>query len=262
MIRHVIQRLSEIRRLNKASKYIVSSGVADLPFIKLADGKIFYGLFPTAFQSMIYYLLKKDLRKKVRRECVNVLFDVLNRYLSPFGGVVINLKEGDVVIEVGAYLGFYVVGASVRVGDVGKVIAIEAVEDNYRTLKRNVFVNNLKNVVCINKAAWRTRGALDLYVTNRQANSAYPLKGSAESIEVPCDTLDNIIEEQQLQHVDFVRIMVNGAEADVLEGFSSVRKFKPVMSIAVPYNKRAIEKVRELGYDYKIKKPMMLAWPG
>jgi predicted membrane protein len=51
-------------------------------------------------------------------------------------------KEGDIVVDVGAHMGRYTIIASKRVGENGKVIAIEAHPGNYEMLNRNIKLIN------------------------------------------------------------------------------------------------------------------------
>src|SRR5688572_19992157 len=49
-----------------------------------------------------------------------------------------NPSEGDIVVDVGAYVGRYTLTSSKRVGENGKVIAIEADPSHYRMLNKNL----------------------------------------------------------------------------------------------------------------------------
>ena len=270
-IKYLFRLLFEIIQINRhISNLIDSSGIeSNLPYVKLIDGKIFYSFYPTKSQKIIYFLFNKKIKRKVRKECINVLFDLLNRYFPPFdnkflsNGKFYNINEGKVIIEAGAYIGYFVLKASELVGDTGKVIAFEALEDNYKILKRNIAANNRNNVICINKAVWKNKGSLDFYVNNRQDNSAYSRgKDSEIKINVPCDTIDNMVKEHNLRRVDFIRMTINGAEFDALSGISNILKFKPILLIPLLYieNKKIINKITEFGYDYTIRKSCMLAY--
>jgi predicted RNA methylase len=64
-------------------------------------------------------------------------------------------KKGDIVIDVGAHMGRYTIIASKRVGENGKVVAIEAHPGNYEMLKRNIKLNKLTNIIPLNFAVAR-----------------------------------------------------------------------------------------------------------
>jgi hypothetical protein len=68
------------------------------------------------------------------------------------------LREGDVVIDVGAHVGMFTIKAAMSVGEKGKVVAVEPVEENLRLLRKNVELHELNNVVIIGKACSREGG--------------------------------------------------------------------------------------------------------
>lgn len=78
------------------------------------------------------------------------------------------LKPGDLVVDIGANIGWYSIVASLRVGPAGQVVSFEPAVANFALLRRNVTRNRLRNVR-IHRAAVgdrRTTGALFLSDTN------------------------------------------------------------------------------------------------
>ena len=61
-------------------------------------------------------------------------------------------KEGDIVVDVGAHIGRYTIISSKRIGQSGKVIAIEPHPSNFEMLNRNIKLNGLTNVIPLNYA--------------------------------------------------------------------------------------------------------------
>ncbi|MGI9012278.1 MAG: FkbM family methyltransferase [Nitrososphaeraceae archaeon] len=61
-------------------------------------------------------------------------------------------EEDDIVIDVGAYLGSYTLISSNKVGDNGKVIAIEAYPQVFECLKKNIKLNQSNNIIPLNYA--------------------------------------------------------------------------------------------------------------
>jgi len=78
-------------------------------------------------------------------------------------------KEGDIVVDVGAHIGRYTIIASKRVGESGKVIAIEAHPGNFEMLNRNVKLNKLTNVTALNYAVYSKESKLKLYVPGEES---------------------------------------------------------------------------------------------
>ena len=64
-----------------------------------------------------------------------------------------NLEKGEVVLDIGAHIGYYTLIAAKIVGNEGKVFAFEPAPDNYALLEKNVNANGYKNVILEQKAA-------------------------------------------------------------------------------------------------------------
>ena len=71
------------------------------------------------------------------------------------------IKKGDVVIDIGAHIGYYTVLFAKLVGPKGRVFAFEASPTNFEILKKNVNVNGYQNVtvneywMAITLASWQ-----------------------------------------------------------------------------------------------------------
>ena len=81
----------------------------------------------------------------VEREIANGTYE--KRYADFFCSKV---QEGDVVVDVGAHIGYFSLLASERVGDEGYVYSFEPVPRNYERLMRNLKVNQVENVKAYN----------------------------------------------------------------------------------------------------------------
>jgi len=130
------------------------------------------------------------------------------------------IKQGDVVLELGAYCGFGTMKLSQLVGENGKVIAVEADKINLEILKKNIHSNNIKNVIPINKGIWNKKGSLTLFKELNQRNSL--VEGLLENIEskdeIEVDTVDNILSELKMVRTDFITMEINAAEINGLKG--------------------------------------------
>ncbi len=87
-----------------------------------------------------------------------------------------HIKEGDVVLDLGANIGYFTLIAAKLVGVNGKVYAFEPDPTNFSFLKRNVEINNYKNVVCEQKAVSNENGKLKLFLHKFQTG-AYTIVG-------------------------------------------------------------------------------------
>ena len=135
--------------------------------------------------------------------------NIYERYGSP--------KKGDIVIDVGAYVGMFSIKAAGLVDDSGLVLAIEPAPDNLELLSRNLNTFKISNIRVIDKAALDKKEKVKLYLSRSSAchTVAYSHKNY---IEVEGDTLDNITSELGIYQVNFIKIDVEGRELEVLKG--------------------------------------------
>lgn len=130
-------------------------------------------------------------------------------------------REGDIVVDIGAYVGMFTVKAAKLVGDKALVVAIEPEPRNLAFLEHNVKTYNLNNVKIVRKAIGDKTTKTRLYLSG--ASACHTLSYRHKNyIEVEADTLDNIISELGLDHVDFVKIDAEGAELEILKGAEKV----------------------------------------
>jgi FkbM family methyltransferase len=127
------------------------------------------------------------------------------------------IRPGDTVVDVGANLGFFTLLFSSLVGETGAVIACEPMPLALERLRRHLALNEAKNVTLHAVAVSSTNGEARFYLgppEHTSISSLNPREHAAEVI-VSCRRLDDLLAGR---HVDFIKIDVEGAEADVLEG--------------------------------------------
>lgn len=254
----IIKRLKYFYLINELQ--IKESGLNDenVPFIKLKEGLIYYGYPPSNIQKVLFQvMLRRKTKTTLDIQCIRVAFDIVFRfneiknreYYSAY-------KKGENILEVGAYTGFFVLYAANLIQPSGQVIAIEAMPDNFKILKKNINSNNFNNVKVINKASWDSQGSLTFQRQYRQRSSAKDdvVKKNFE-ITVSSDTIDNILADLNIEKIDFVRIQVNGAEIETLKGMEKTLENRPRLSIANIYSssdkngETVISFLHKLGYS-------------
>ncbi len=127
-----------------------------------------------------------------------------------------SIKNGNVVFDIGANVGYYTVIASKLVGNKGKVYAFEPDKRNFNLLKRNLFLNNCQNVEIINKAIGaKNKTAFLKLDSGNFGESTLSEKGN---VPVEIVTLDSFCRSKNIKIVDLIKIDVEGGEKDVLSG--------------------------------------------
>ena len=137
-------------------------------------------------------------------------------------------RPGDVVLDVGANIGYFTVLLAQKVGPQGKVFAFEPSPDNFALLRKNVETNGFSNVVLINKAVSDRQQTLRLYLSkeNMGDHRIYDSGDARESVVVDCVSLDACLASTPAK-IRLLKMDVQGAEFQVLQGMQSLLNKNP-----------------------------------
>lgn len=134
-----------------------------------------------------------------------------------------HVKNGHVVIDVGAHIGYYTLLFAKLVGKSGHVFAFEPYNENFRLLEKNTKINGYANVTLINKAVSNLSHSAKLYISkNSQADHKMYNTGDKRSfVKVDTISLDDYFRKFKGK-IDFVKIDVQGYEPKVIGGMKSI----------------------------------------
>ena len=136
------------------------------------------------------------------------------------------VKEGMVVLDIGANVGYYSLIVAQLVGEKGAVFAFEPAPDNLALLARNIKVNGFSNITPVPKAVSNKTGKGRLFLGNDTVSHSMYERHEKGSIEIEVTSLDVFMENIN-RPVDLVKIDVEGSEMRVLEGMlETIRKPK------------------------------------
>lgn len=129
-------------------------------------------------------------------------------------------RPGMTFLDVGANVGYYTALAIQRIGEAGRIIALEPDRQSFQYLERTVAANNGRNVCCVQQAAADRQGVLKLYVSknNRGDNRLYWNDLCDESYDVEITTVDKLLEGYGIDAIDLVKMDVQGFEGHVVRG--------------------------------------------
>lgn len=133
------------------------------------------------------------------------------------------IKKGDVVLDIGANIGYYTLIFARQVGPNGRVFAFEPEPANFAILKRNIEMNGYENVIMVPKAVSNATGRIRLYLCeeNRGDHRIYDSGDGRQSLEVEAVRLDDYFDGYDGQ-VDFIKMDIQGAEARALQGMAGL----------------------------------------
>ncbi|HUS51485.1 MAG TPA: FkbM family methyltransferase [Candidatus Paceibacterota bacterium] len=144
-----------------------------------------------------------------------------------------NVRKGDIVVDLGANLGYFTLLAAQLVGERGKVFSFEPEPKNYNYLVKNIELNGYKNVSAFQKAISDRNGKTQLFICSYDTGhhtinsyegiAAYSRGRSAEkkSIEIETLTLDDFLKNKS-NRVDIAKIDVEGAEFLAIKGMKNI----------------------------------------
>jgi FkbM family methyltransferase len=125
------------------------------------------------------------------------------------------LRPGDTVVDVGAFVGLYSVAVARRLGPGGRVVAFEPDPDSFALLAEHVRLNGVERRVELVRAAVGERRGEVPFLGGRLSESRV-LGGPAPTAgRVLCVTLDEALEGRR---VDVLKVDVEGYEGHVLKG--------------------------------------------
>jgi len=150
---------------------------------------------------------------------------------------VINPNENEVIIDVGANVGYYTLRLAPKVGKNGKIIAIEPDPESCELLGINCKLNSLSNVEIHNIAIADKTGDVVLYQSRTHSGTNSIFTNSFSDLEsnrltVKSTTLDNLLGEKY-NAIDWIKIDVEGAELAVLRGSPKTLKITKNILIEV-----------------------------
>ncbi|MCI0707129.1 MAG: FkbM family methyltransferase [Ignavibacteriae bacterium] len=135
------------------------------------------------------------------------------------------VKAGDVILDIGANIGYYTLIFARLVGDTGKVFAFEPDPTNFSLLKKNVEINGYKNVILIQKAVSNKSETLKLYLCedNRGDHRIYDSGDSRQSVEIESLVMDEYFQHNG-QKINFIKMDIQGAELRAVSGMANILK--------------------------------------
>jgi FkbM family methyltransferase len=129
-------------------------------------------------------------------------------------------SHDDVVLDVGANVGKYVIHTANLVSVKGMVVALEPFDETFNILCENIKENGFEKIVKpIKIAASDKKRKTRMYFKKNWwgLNSIVETPGE-NYVEVNTDTIDSLLTDLNIEKVNWVKIDVEGAEYDVLLG--------------------------------------------
>jgi len=153
------------------------------------------------------------------------------------------IRPGMVVLDIGAFVGWYTLLAARQVGARGKVYAFEPDPRNYELLSENLRVNHVDSrVMCLPKAVSSKAGIQRFFLHggDQSRSSLIPSGGGHKSTVVTTVVLDDFL-DRNLQ-VDVIKMDVEGGEVNALRGMrETLGRAAPTVKLFVECNPGSLQ---------------------
>jgi FkbM family methyltransferase len=150
------------------------------------------------------------------------------------------IEAGDIVVDVGANVGYYTLIAANKVGPQGRVYAFEPDPDAFALLQANIELNALTNVVAIDKALAAEPGRMELFrsSSNLGDHRLYDPGDGRTAVTVEVTTMDAALAD--VRGIDLIKIDTQGAECSILAGAGAVLERERDAGIIMEYTPKFI----------------------
>ncbi|QIB44494.1 FkbM family methyltransferase [Streptomyces aureoverticillatus] len=215
--------------------------------------------------ALVSRYLNPRLREHPRRRVVDSVFgarfavdtrDLIQRYIYMYGAwephmmswLATRLGAGDVLVDVGANVGFLSVYGSRLVGETGRVVSIEASPVFHRRVLQHAELNGCDNIRAVNAAVSDSDKTLTFVLAssrNMGANSIVPWDGPAEStFEMEARPLPSLLRPDEIARARVIKIDVEGAEGGVVRGLAPMLgELRPDAEITVEVTPERMEQL-------------------
>lgn len=113
------------------------------------------------------------------------------------------------------------------------VYSFEFIPSNVELFKENLQINSMENVEIVEHPVWDKSGEIFNVIDNGPA-SVFSDGASQDSFPVVSLAIDDFVQQRNLQAVDFIKMDIEGAELNALQGArNTLLKYKPDLAIAV-----------------------------
>ena len=138
--------------------------------------------------------------------------------------------RGWTCIDIGANVGAISLLLAKLVGEQGRVYAVEPGPPNLARLRRNFELNPALNARTTIIASGMGRTRAELWWAEEDGNPGNAMLSQEGSHRIPVDSLDNLVREQDIDDIDFIKIDVEGMELDVMQGGRlTLQRIRPLL---------------------------------
>ena len=183
--------------------------------IKISSKKSFY---PAAiqFKDRVKFGKKTKLKNIYMIDKYFFIYELISEaFINNEHFSLIDFSNVKVLIDAGANIGAFTLYSYLANPRIEKFYLIEPDEENCIFLEKNMKLNGINNYEIIKKGLWNKKGVLEFFINNKAGEHSlfdYNLDDNIKKVLINVDTLDNIINEYNIENIDLIKMDIEGAE--------------------------------------------------
>ena len=149
-----------------------------------------------------------------------------------------HLTSGMTFLDVGANIGYYSLMAAAVAGPSGRIVAFEPNPHIFNHFKRTIEKNRISHITLEQYALADAAGTCELFVPIEAGNNTATMIANegGSPVSVPVITLDDYLDRNDIEHVDFMKIDVEGYEPRIIAGAQATIKAKKIDAILCEFS--------------------------
>ncbi|WNM20264.1 FkbM family methyltransferase [Flavobacterium capsici] len=178
----------------------------------------------------IIYITKFDNISIKTNEALYPIVDDFNYYQHFY-----KVKQNDIVIDAGANCGHLSIFFSKIVGSNGKIFAFEPDKFNIERILKNISLNDdLSNNIQIEDVLlWDKNELISFYEAGTVGSSAVWMPDDELCVKKQAVRIDDWVKNNNIQKLDFIKMDIEGAEIEALDGcIETIKTLRPNFAIA------------------------------
>jgi FkbM family methyltransferase len=143
------------------------------------------------------------------------------------------IRNNDIIIDVGAHIGLFTLFASQFCKE-GRIFCFEPVRENYDLLVTNLQINKITNAKPFNIAISQNIGKVKIYLNEDESGHSMFVSGT-KSIQIESTSLKNIIDTNNLEKCDFLKMDCEGVEYEIIDSLP-IDYFDKIKKMCIEYH--------------------------
>ncbi len=145
-------------------------------------------------------------------------------------------KREGTILDIGAGIGWYTLLGAMMSNCTGTIYAVEPDPASVVLICESVRANNLSNIKVIEACVSNGDGETNLNLASDPGYNSMKRTGDKGRLRSACFTIDSFVRKENLKLIDLIKIDVEGAEPEVLQGALQTLEEGKIFDIILEWN--------------------------